>query len=80
MLTVLEVDAACAKIGATTGPGSQAARREELAGLLSRATGPEQQFLARLLTGELRQGALQAVMGDAIAKAAGVPAPRYGAP
>ena len=74
VLTVLEVDASLRKIGATTGRGSQAARREELAGLLSRATGPEQQFLARLLTGELRQGALQAVMGDAIAKAAGVPA------
>jgi DNA ligase 1 len=73
-LTVLEVDASLRRIGATTGPGSQAARREELAHLFSRATEPEQQFLARLLTGELRQGALQAVMGDAIAKAAGVPA------
>ena len=73
VLRVLEVDASLCKIGATTGPGSQAARREELAGLFSRATEPEQQFLARLLTGELRQGALQAVMADAVAKAAGVP-------
>ena len=39
LLTVLEVDASLRKIGATTGPGSQAARREELTGLLSRATG-----------------------------------------
>ena len=74
VLTVLDVDASLRKIGATTGPGSQAARREELTGLFSRATGPEQQFLARLLTGELRQGALQAVMADAIAKAADLPA------
>jgi ATP-dependent DNA ligase I len=74
VLTVLEVDAALRKIGATTGQGSQAARRKELDGLFSRATAPEQQFLARLLTGELRQGALQAVMADALAKAAGVPA------
>ncbi len=73
LLDVLEVDASLRKIGATTGPGSQTARREELAGLFSRATEPEQQFLARLLTGELRQGALQAVMADAVAKAAGVP-------
>ena len=74
VLTVLEVDASLRKIGAMTGPGSQAARREELASLFSRATEPEQQFLARLLTGELRQGALQAVMADAIAKAADLPA------
>ena len=74
MLGVLEVDAALRKIGATTGPGSQAARREELTSLFSRATEPEQQFLARLLTGELRQGALQALMADAVAKAADLPA------
>ncbi len=74
VLRVLEVDAALRTIGATTGPGSQAARREELNGLFARATEPEQQFLARLLTGELRQGALQAVMADAVAKAARLPA------
>ena len=34
VLTVLDVDASLRKIGATTGPGSQAARREELADLL----------------------------------------------
>ena len=74
VLTVGDVDASLRNIGATTGVGSQAARREELGGLLARATEQEQQFLARLLTGELRQGALQAVMADAIAKAADVPA------
>jgi DNA ligase-1 len=73
-LRVLDVDASLRKIGAMTGPGSQAARREELANLFSRATEPEQQFLARLLTGELRQGALQALMADAVAKAADLPA------
>jgi ATP-dependent DNA ligase I len=72
-LEVLDVDTSLRKIGATTGKGSQAARREELDGLFSRATAPEQQFLARLLTGELRQGALEGVMADAIAKAADVP-------
>jgi DNA ligase-1 len=74
-LTVLDVDTSLRKIGATTGKGSQAERKAELAGLLARATGPEQQFLTRLLTGELRQGALQAVMADAIAQAAEVSAP-----
>jgi DNA ligase 1 len=74
VLGVLDVDAALRKIGATTGPGSQAARREELMSLFSRATESEQQFLARLLTGELRQGALQALMADAVAKASDLPA------
>ena len=74
VLSVLDVDASLRKIGETTGKGSQAARREEVAGLFCRATEAEQQFLARLLTGELRQGALQAVMTDAIAKAADLPA------
>lgn len=72
-LTVAEVDALFGRIGATAGAGSQAARRELLGGLFARATEPEQRFLRRLLTGELRQGALAGVMTDAVAKAAGVP-------
>src|SRR5918996_5198950 len=55
-LELLEVDAALREIGAATGPGSQARRREVLAGVLSRATEAEQTFLGGLLTGELRQG------------------------
>src|SRR6185437_4310853 len=41
--------------------------------LFAAATAPEQRFLVRLLSGELRQGALDGVMTDAVAKAAGVP-------
>ncbi|WP_424640573.1 ATP-dependent DNA ligase [Embleya sp. AB8] len=74
-LTVLEVDAALAAIGATTGAGSQAARRELLAALFARATAVEQRFLVGLLVGEVRQGALDGVMADAIARAAEVPVP-----
>jgi ATP-dependent DNA ligase I len=73
VLTISDVDAQLREIGATSGRGSQAARREQLTGLFSRATEPEQRLLGRLLTGELRQGALEGVMVDAIAKAAGVP-------
>ncbi len=73
-LGVLEVDAVAARLQGISGPGSQAARREELAALFARATEPEQRFLTGLLLGELRQGALEGVMGDAVAKAAGVPA------
>jgi DNA ligase-1 len=72
-LEVLEVDAALRAIGAASGPGSQALRRRLLAELLARATEREQRFLAGLLTGELRQGALAGVMTDAVARAAGVP-------
>ena len=57
----------------TTGSGSAAARRGLLEGLLGRATKREADFVRRLLTGELRQGALAGLMIDAVAKAAGVP-------
>lgn len=72
-LTVPEVDAAFTEIGAVSGPGSVARRRELLAALFGRATPTEQDFLIRLLAGELRQGALDGVMAEAIAAAAGVP-------
>jgi DNA ligase-1 len=73
-LTVSETDAVFAEVGAVTGPGSQATRRRLLAALFSRATPAERQFLSRLLAGELRQGALEGVMVEAVARAAGVPA------
>ena len=57
-----------------TGRARSAARDAVLVDLLERATGAEADFLRRLLTGELRQGALAGVMTDAVAKAAGVPA------
>jgi ATP-dependent DNA ligase I len=72
-LEVVEVDAAVTRLHAIAGKGSQAARREELAGLFSRATDPEQRLLVGLFLGELRQGALEGVMADAVAKAAEVP-------
>ena len=72
-LTVAEVDAGFERIGRLAGPGSQGERRRLLAELLGRATASEQRFLVRLLSGELRQGALEGVMVEAIARAAGVP-------
>src|SRR3954468_8585965 len=47
-LSVAEVDEAFSRIGALSGPGSQAARREALGALLSRAGEEEQRFLIRL--------------------------------
>ena len=72
-LTVGDLDAAITAIQATTGPGSGAARKRTLSELLRRSTEAEASFVRRLLTGELRQGALAGVMVDAVAKAAGVP-------
>jgi ATP-dependent DNA ligase I len=72
-LTLADTDDALGQIGSLAGQGSQAERRRLLAGLLSRATEAERQFLVRLLAGDLRQGALDGVMTDAIGRAAGVP-------
>jgi len=72
-LTVRGVDATLSEIGAVAGKGSQARRAGLVAGLFSAATEVEQTFLRRLLTGELRQGALTGVMADAVAAAARVP-------
>ncbi|MFL6665064.1 MAG: ATP-dependent DNA ligase [Rhizobacter sp.] len=72
-LTLRDVDATLDRIAATTGKGSAAERGAVLAALFARATADEQDFLLRLLVGELRQGALEGVMVDAIAAAAALP-------
>ena len=72
-LHIGEVDDAFERIGALAGPGSQAARRDRLRELLTRATEDEQRFLVALLLGDIGQGALAGVMAEAVAKAAGVP-------
>jgi DNA ligase 1 len=73
-LTVAAVDEALTELAATGGAGSVARRDALLGDLLSAATADEQQFLVRLVTGELRQGALEGVVLDAVATAADVPA------
>jgi DNA ligase-1 len=72
-LTIEELDRAIDEVRATTGSGSAAGRRRVLGELLGRATEHEADFVKRLFTGGLRQGALAGVMVDAIAKAAVVP-------
>jgi DNA ligase 1 len=73
-LTVADVDRALTELAGTTGTGSTARRESVLEQLFTGATADEQRFLVRLLTGELRQGALEGVVLDAIATAADVPA------
>ncbi|MFL6161395.1 MAG: ATP-dependent DNA ligase [Jatrophihabitantaceae bacterium] len=72
-LTVGETEQAFTEIGSQSGPGSQGRRQRLLTELFGRATAAEQAFLRRVITGELRQGALLGVMTDAIAAASGVP-------
>jgi DNA ligase-1 len=66
------VDEIFSALQQATGKGSTARRRELLEGLFSRATADEQQFLASLVIGEVRHGALEGVLLDAVAKAADV--------
>ena len=73
-LTVLAVDEAFTRIGAVAGKGSAAERKRLVGELFGAATRDEQYFLVRLLSGELRQGALDGVMTDAVARASAVPA------
>src|SRR6202034_2497994 len=64
------VDEAFTRIGAVAGKGCAAERKRLVAELFAAATDEEQYFLVRLLSGELRQGALDGVMTDAVARAA----------
>src|SRR3954454_8003801 len=60
-LTVAEVDTAFETAARLSGAGSTTARRDLVHGLFARATAEEQGFLRGLLSGELRQGALEGV-------------------
>jgi DNA ligase-1 len=71
-LQLIEVDDVFERIAATAGRGSPADRVRLLRELLARATVDEQDFLIRLFFGELRQGALEAVLLEAVARAANV--------
>jgi DNA ligase 1 len=73
-LTVAETDAVFEAVGDVGGAGAQAERKRLLATVFERATPAEREFLIRLLAGELHQGALEGVMIEAVARAAGVPA------
>ena len=68
-----EVDETFRRIGGVAGAGSKAARAKALHDLFARATEPEQRFLRGLLMGEIRQGALEGVMVDAVSRGANVP-------
>jgi DNA ligase-1 len=71
-LELLEVDRRLEAIATVQGRGSETNRIRLLTELLGAATEPEQRFLWGLLLGELRQGALEGLMSEAVARASGV--------
>ncbi|MCP2369624.1 DNA ligase-1 [Agromyces terreus] len=73
-LTVAALDAALERLAAASGTGSNLERGRELHDLVAAATAREQQFIARAVLGEMRTGALEGVLADAIASAADRPA------
>ena len=73
-LSLRDVDLALDAFAALRGPGSAARRQQALQILFAQATYAEQDFLTRLLLGELRQGALEGVLVEAVAKASGISA------
>ncbi|HXO84629.1 MAG TPA: ATP-dependent DNA ligase [Gemmatimonadales bacterium] len=73
-LAITDVDHVLERISKTSGKGSATEKKKLLRGLFARATAEEQDFLFRLITGELRQGALEGIMVEAVAKARDLPA------
>jgi DNA ligase-1 len=73
-LELHDVDRAFDEIAAISGDGAIAERARLLGELFARAAADEQDFLIRLISGELRQGALEGMLAEAIAAAAGAPA------
>ena len=75
-LSIAEVDAAFTQLQSVRGKQSAAERRRLLTELMARSTAEEQQFLYMLAVGEVRQGALDGVVTEAVARAAGLTADR----
>jgi DNA ligase-1 len=71
-LTLTGVDEVFTQLAGVKGAGSAAARQQRLRELMNLATRAEQDFITRLLFGELRQGALEGILVEAVAKASGV--------
>ncbi|HYI51661.1 MAG TPA: ATP-dependent DNA ligase [Microbacterium sp.] len=73
-MDVRDVDAALERLAAASGAGSVGSRRAELVSLAESATAGEWDFLTRVILGEMRTGALEGVLLDAVARASGLPA------
>jgi DNA ligase-1 len=74
-VTLAEVDGVLTAVAAAVGKGSAASKQAALAALFARVSEEEGRFLRGLIMGELRQGALEGLVVEAVARAAGIPAP-----
>jgi DNA ligase-1 len=72
-LGLQEVDAIFEALAGLSGAGSQTARRERFTALAARATADEQRLIGGLVSGDLRQGALEALVVEALARAVAAP-------
>lgn len=72
-LSLSDVDRAFDAVASAKGPGSGQRRTQELRALILRADEGERRFLAQLILGELRQGALEGLVLEAVARAAALP-------
>jgi DNA ligase-1 len=75
-LTLDDVDRAFADLAGVAGKGSGAERARLLRQVFERATRDEQDFIRRVISGELRQGALEGVLVEAVARASKIPPAR----
>lgn len=73
-IELLDVGRTLDEIVETTGAGSVKKRTDLLGALFARATETEQDFLRRLLMGGIRQGALESIAIEGLAKATGAEA------
>ena len=74
LLELRDVDATFEALKGVRGKRSGAERTRLLGELFSRATADEQRFLSGLVIGEVRQGALEGVLIEAVARASGLKA------
>ncbi len=75
-IEILDIDRTLDQLTTVRGTGSEARKRDFLQRLFTRATTEEQKFLSGLLVGELRQGALEGIMLEALGRASGLGADR----
>jgi DNA ligase 1 len=73
-LTIADVAAAFGEVAAVAGPGARRLRETRLAALIERASGDEREILGRIVGGEMRTGASEGIVLEAIAEAAGADA------
>jgi DNA ligase-1 len=71
-VTPLEAHAALDRLAAMSGAGSRELRASGVRDLFARMTAEEQRWLRGVITGNVRQGALDALVQEAIAAASGV--------